>query len=159
MVLVAETGVVGGVVNPPIDAMIPPSPELDVDVVWVLDEAPVVILSVGVGPPNMVTREPEGSRLRIVPLTMTSGPPGISVSDPITTWVGLVLVLVEEREGGWLDTEVGLLLELEYGVTATTVGGPRIEVVWEIMMEPKTALAVTVDKLGVIIWGESLAGG
>lgn len=113
IVLAEETGVPVGVVNPPIDTMIPPSPGLDGDVVWALDEALVVILSVVFGPPNIVTSDPEGSRLKIIPLTMTSGPPGVRVSDPITTGVGAVFVLVEEREGGWMEVVGEACMEVD----------------------------------------------
>ena len=66
--------------------------------------------------------EPDESRLRIVPLTITSGPPAINVSEPITTSTGAVLELfVKEVSFGVLGGEVttALLLVTEGHVPAT----------------------------------------
>lgn len=83
-----------GVVNPPKDAIIPPSPIVEVVVPEVICvcETDVVCLGLprytarfSVVLPPMIMLEPDGSRLKIVPLTIITDPPAINVSEPIFT--------------------------------------------------------------------------
>lgn len=96
----------------------------------------------------MAMLEPDESRLRTVPPTMTSGPPAINVTDPTTTCTGVVIVLLaEELKFGRSGAEVSTapLFAMEYPVSAIVMGGPPGERVCVSIMKKEAEFAVMIE--------------